>query len=45
MAKKKQVYMPSGFAGLMRFGEESKQFIKLKPESRALDVATKLGMV
>jgi len=32
MAKKDKIYMPSSWAGLMRFGEEEKEFIKLKPE-------------
>jgi preprotein translocase subunit Sec61beta len=33
MAKKKdKVFMPASWAGLMRFGEEEKEFIKLKPE-------------
>ena len=33
MAKKiDKVFMPASWAGLMRFGEEEKEFIKLKPE-------------
>jgi len=31
MAKKDKIYMPSSWAGLMRF-EEEEQVIKLKPE-------------
>jgi preprotein translocase subunit Sec61beta len=32
MAKRDKVYMPSGAGGLVRFGEEGEQKIKLKPE-------------
>jgi preprotein translocase subunit Sec61beta len=32
MAKRYKVYMPSGMGGLIRYGEEGKQKIKLKPK-------------
>lgn len=32
MVKKDRVYMPSGAGGLLRFGEEGEEKIKLKPE-------------
>jgi len=32
MAKKDKIYMPSSWAGLLRFGEEEKHLVKLKPE-------------
>ncbi len=32
MAKKDKYYLPAGWAGLLRFPEEEKEFIKLKPE-------------
>ena len=32
MAKKDRVRMPVGMAGLMRYGEESKDQIKVKPK-------------
>jgi len=31
MVKKDRIYMPSGAGGLIRFGEEGEQKIKLKP--------------
>ena len=31
MAKSDRVYMPSGIGGLIRYQEEEKQVIKLKP--------------
>lgn len=31
MAKKDKVYMPSGMGGLIRYGEEGKVLIKVKP--------------
>lgn len=31
MAKKDKVYMPSGAGGLIRYGEEGKVLIRLKP--------------
>ena len=39
MAKKDKVYMPSGSGGLIRYGEEGKVLIKLKPEHVAFVVA------
>ena len=32
MAKKDKTRLPSGMGGLMRYGEEVKETIKLKPE-------------
>ena len=32
MAKDKKLYMPMGAGGLMRFPEEEKEVIKLKPK-------------
>lgn len=32
MGKKDRIRMPSGMAGLMRYGEESKEQIKVKPK-------------
>lgn len=32
MAKKDKVYMPSGIGGLVRYPEEEKEVIKLKPK-------------
>ena len=32
MAKKDRFRMPSGMAGLVRYGEESKEQIKVKPK-------------
>ncbi|MCX8178639.1 MAG: preprotein translocase subunit Sec61beta [Candidatus Aenigmarchaeota archaeon] len=32
MGKKDQTRMPSGMAGIMRYGEEPKETIKIKPE-------------
>ena len=32
MAKKDRVMMPSGMAGLVRYGEDSKEQIKVKPK-------------
>ncbi len=32
MAKKDRVYMPSGSGGLIRYGEEGEQRIKLRPK-------------
>jgi len=32
MAKKDKVYMPSGSGGLIRYGEEGDQKVKLKPK-------------
>ncbi len=32
MSKKDKVYMPSGMGGLIRFPEEEKEVIKLKPK-------------
>lgn len=32
MAKKDKVYMPTGVGGLMRYGEEGEQVIKLEPK-------------
>ncbi len=32
MAKKDKVYMPSGMGGIVRYGEEGKSEIKLKPK-------------
>lgn len=32
MGKKDQTRMPSGMAGIMRYGEEPKDTIKIKPE-------------
>jgi len=32
MAKRDKYYLPAGWAGLLRFPEEEKEFIKLKPE-------------
>lgn len=32
MAKKDKVYMPSGIGGLIRYPEEEKEVIKLKPK-------------
>ena len=39
MAKKDKVYMPSGSGGLVRYGEEGKVVIKLKPKHVAFVVA------
>ena len=32
MAKRDKIYMPSGMGGLIRYPEEEKEVIKLKPE-------------
>jgi preprotein translocase subunit Sec61beta len=32
MAKDKKIYMPMGMGGLIRYTEEEKVFIKLKPK-------------
>jgi len=32
MAKKDKIYMPSGSGGLIRYGEEGKVLVKLKPK-------------
>ena len=32
MAKKDRLRMPTGMAGLVRYGEESKEQIKIKPK-------------
>ena len=32
MSKDKKVYMPSGMGGLVRFPEEEKEVVKLKPK-------------
>ncbi|MBI2547216.1 MAG: preprotein translocase subunit Sec61beta [Candidatus Aenigmarchaeota archaeon] len=32
MSKKDKVYIPSGVGGLIRYPEEEKEFIKLKPK-------------
>jgi preprotein translocase subunit Sec61beta len=32
MAKKDKVYMPMGTGGLMRYSEEEKELIKIKPK-------------
>jgi preprotein translocase subunit Sec61beta len=39
MSKKDKIYMPSGAGGLVRYGEEGKVLIKLKPEHVAYIVA------
>ena len=39
MGKKDKVYMPSGSGGLVRYGEEGKTLIKLKPKHVAYVVA------
>ncbi len=39
MAKKDKIYMPSGSGGLIRYGEEGKTLIKLKPKHVAYVVA------
>lgn len=39
MSKNDKVYMPSGSGGLVRYGEEGKVLIKLKPEHVAYIVA------
>jgi preprotein translocase subunit Sec61beta len=31
MAKKDKVYMPMGTGGLLRYGEEERELIKIKP--------------
>lgn len=31
MVKQKRIYLPAGFGGLIRYHEEEKQAIKLKP--------------
>jgi len=31
MAKKDKIYMPAGTGGLIRYGEEQKELIKIKP--------------
>ncbi|MBL7117847.1 MAG: preprotein translocase subunit Sec61beta [Candidatus Syntrophoarchaeum sp.] len=43
MAKKDKVYMPSGSGGLMRYGEEGKTLIKLKPKHVTYVVAAVVG--
>ena len=32
MAKRDKIYMPAGTGGLIRYGEEGKEAIRLKPE-------------
>jgi len=32
MAKKDKVYLPAGTGGLIRYGEEQKELIKIKPK-------------
>ena len=32
MAKKEQIRMPMGMGGLVRYGEEAKEALKIKPE-------------
>lgn len=39
MARKDRIYMPSGSGGLLRYGEEGKVLIKLRPEHVAYIVA------
>jgi len=39
MAKKDKFYMPSGAGGLMRYGEEQKELVKVKPKHVILIVA------
>ncbi len=39
MAKKDKIYMPSGMGGLIRYGEEGKVKIKIKPIQLVYGVA------
>jgi len=32
MAKRDKIYMPTGMGGLVRYGEEQKELIKIKPK-------------
>ena len=32
MARDKRTYIPSGMGGLIRYGEEEEELVKLKPE-------------
>lgn len=38
MAKQDKVYMPSGIGGLIRYPEEEKEVIKLKPKHVVIGV-------
>lgn len=37
--KKDKVYMPMGMGGLMRYGEEEKELLKVKPKHVVIIVA------
>jgi preprotein translocase subunit Sec61beta len=39
MAKKDKVYMPMGSGGLLRYGEEGEELIKIKPMQVIIIVA------
>jgi preprotein translocase subunit Sec61beta len=39
MAKKDKVYMPMGTGGLLRYGEEEEELIKIKPKQVIVAVA------